>query len=119
MDSKRLISGSTTTDRFWPKAAFEHLMYNDHLQPPWECLKVSFCRFMAQESGSQERTVGDSYRIAEKFQPGWRLTSTMPPATSASEASKVGVTASPSQSEPDKRPNKGVRKTNAEILVAG
>lgn len=52
-------------------------------------------------------------------QPGLRFTSTMPAATRASAASKLGVTGSFSHSAPNSSAKIGVRNTNTEIFVAG
>ncbi len=49
----------------------------------------------------------------------FRLTSTMPTATAASAPNKPGVMLSLSQSAPNSSANRGVKKTNTEILVAG
>ena len=50
---------------------------------------------------------------------GLRLTSTMPAATSTRAASRLGVTDSLSQSEPNTNAKIGVRNTNTDSLVAG
>ena len=57
--------------------------------------------------------------LAVRPQLGLRFTSTMPAATRASAASRLGVTGSFSHSAPKISAKMGVRNTNTEIFVAG